>query len=53
MNRPPNATSEVIHRNPDYETTEVTFEDTATGGWETYPNQGSTARKPPARRRCS
>ncbi|ACM58045.1 Hvo_1808 family surface protein [Halorubrum lacusprofundi] len=40
MNRPPNATSEVIHRNPDYETTEVTFEDTATGGWETYPNQG-------------
>ena len=40
MTAPPNATSEVIHREPGYETSEVTFEDTATGGWETYPNQG-------------
>ncbi|ELZ41124.1 hypothetical protein C471_06503 [Halorubrum saccharovorum DSM 1137] len=40
MNRPPNATSEVIHRDPDYETSEVAFEDTATDGWETYPDQG-------------
>ncbi|WP_144925997.1 Hvo_1808 family surface protein [Halorubrum salsamenti] len=40
MNEPPNATSEVIHREPDYETSEVDFEDAATGGWETYPDQG-------------
>ncbi|WP_123620199.1 Hvo_1808 family surface protein [Halorubrum sp. CSM-61] len=40
MNQPPNATSEVIHRDPDYETGEVAFEDAATGGWETYPGQG-------------
>ncbi|WP_435096140.1 Hvo_1808 family surface protein [Halorubrum sp. N11] len=40
MNAPPNATSEVIHRESDYRTSEVTFEDTATGGWETYPDQG-------------
>jgi len=40
MNRPPNATSEVIRREPDYETGEVAFEDAATGGWEPYPSQG-------------
>jgi PGF-CTERM protein len=40
MNEPPTATSEVVHRNPDYETSEVAFEDTAIGGWEPYPNQG-------------
>ena len=40
MNDPPETTSEVIHREPDYETAEIAFEDTATNGWETYPNQG-------------
>ncbi len=40
MNDPPETTSEVIHREPDYETTEIAFEDTAENGWETYPNQG-------------
>ena len=40
MTAPPTATSEVIHREPDYETVEIEFEDTATGGWETYPDQG-------------
>jgi len=40
MTRPPNATSEVIHREPDYQTSDIAFEDTATGGWETYPDQG-------------
>ena len=40
MNDPPETTSEVIHREPDYETTEIEFEDTATNGWEPYPNQG-------------
>ena len=40
MNDPPGSTSEVIHRNPDYEEGNVTFEDAATGGWETYPDQG-------------
>ncbi|WP_281194997.1 Hvo_1808 family surface protein [Halorubrum sp. F4] len=40
MNDPPNTTSEVIHREPDYETREIDFEDTAEGGWETYPGQG-------------
>ena len=40
MNDPPESTAEVIHRDPDYETREVAFEDTATGGWETYPDQG-------------
>ncbi|WP_079890654.1 Hvo_1808 family surface protein, partial [Halorubrum sp. AJ67] len=40
MNDPPNSTAEVIHRNPDYETSEVDFEDAATGGWETYGDQG-------------
>ena len=40
MDEPPETTSEVIHRNPDYETREVEFEDTATGGWETYDGQG-------------
>ena len=40
MTEPPGSTAEVIHRNPDYETREVTFEDAATGGWETYPEQG-------------
>ena len=40
MNEPPDTTSEVIHRDPDYETTEIEFEDTTVDGWETYPNQG-------------
>lgn len=40
MNAPPNATAEVIHREPDYETREIDFEDTAEGGWTTYPDQG-------------
>ncbi|MUW14521.1 PGF-CTERM sorting domain-containing protein [Halorubrum sp. CBA1125] len=40
MNDPPESTAEVIHRNPDYETREIAYEDTATGGWETYPDQG-------------
>ncbi|EMA66686.1 hypothetical protein C461_11613 [Halorubrum aidingense JCM 13560] len=40
MESPPESTAEVIHRNPDYETREVDFEDEATGGWETYPEQG-------------
>ena len=40
MTNPPESTAEVIHRNPDYETAEIEFEDTATGAWETYPNQG-------------
>ena len=40
MENPPGSTAEVIHRNPDYETREVAFEDAATGGWETYPDQG-------------
>ena len=40
MNDPPASTAEVIHRNPDYEEGNVTFEDSATGGWETYPDQG-------------
>ena len=40
MTEPPESTAEVIHRNPEYETREVTFEDAATGGWETYPDQG-------------
>ncbi|TKX62208.1 PGF-CTERM sorting domain-containing protein [Halorubrum sp. ASP1] len=40
MNDPPESTAEVIHRNPDYEEGNVTFEDAATGGWETYEDQG-------------
>ncbi|MFC5134505.1 MULTISPECIES: Hvo_1808 family surface protein [Haloferacaceae] len=40
MNDPPNTTAEVIHREPDYETREIDYEDTAEGGWETYPGQG-------------
>ena len=40
MSEPPGSTAEVIHRNPEYETRNVTFEDTATGEWETYPDQG-------------
>jgi hypothetical protein len=40
MNDPPESTAEVIHRNPDYEEGNVTFEDSATEGWETYPDQG-------------
>ncbi|MFW5917341.1 MAG: Hvo_1808 family surface protein [Halorubrum sp.] len=40
MEAPPESTAEVIHRDPDYETREVEFEDAATGGWETYPDQG-------------
>ncbi|MDZ5810435.1 Hvo_1808 family surface protein [Halorubrum sp. AD140] len=41
MTEPPESTAEVIHRNPDYETREVEFEDAATGDWETYPDQGA------------
>ncbi|WP_430506388.1 Hvo_1808 family surface protein [Haloparvum sp. PAK95] len=41
MEAPPTSTSQVIHRNDSYATTEIEFEDTATGGWETYPNQGA------------
>jgi len=41
MNDPPESTSEVIQRNPDYEEGNVTFEDAATGGWETYADQGA------------
>lgn len=41
MENPPTSTSQVIHRNDSYATTEIEFEDTATGGWETYPNQGA------------
>ena len=40
MDEPPETTAEVIHRNPEYETRDVEFEDTATGGWETYEGQG-------------
>jgi PGF-CTERM protein len=40
MTDPPDSTAEVIHRNPDYEERNVSFEDAATGGWETYPDQG-------------
>ncbi|MFW6000443.1 MAG: Hvo_1808 family surface protein [Halorubrum sp.] len=40
MTDPPESTAEVIHRNPDYEEGNVTFEDSATDGWETYPDQG-------------
>ncbi|WP_096394454.1 Hvo_1808 family surface protein [Halorubrum trapanicum] len=40
MNDPPTSTAEVIHRNPDYEEGNVTFENSATEGWETYPDQG-------------
>ncbi|MFC7323178.1 Hvo_1808 family surface protein [Halorubrum rutilum] len=40
MTEPPGSTAEVIHRNPEYETRNVTFEDAATGEWETYPDQG-------------
>ena len=40
MNDPPGSTAEVIHRNPGYETANVSFEDAATGGWETYADQG-------------
>ncbi|ELZ46887.1 hypothetical protein C463_03262 [Halorubrum californiense DSM 19288] len=40
MNDPPDSTAEVIHRNPDYEEGNVTLEDTATEGWETYSDQG-------------
>jgi len=40
MNEPPGSTAEVIHRDPDYDTTEIQFEDTATGDWQTYPDQG-------------
>ncbi|QAU13498.1 PGF-CTERM sorting domain-containing protein [Halorubrum sp. BOL3-1] len=41
MNDPPTSTAGVIHRNPGYETSEVGFEDAATGGWETYGDQGA------------
>ncbi|MFC5278249.1 Hvo_1808 family surface protein [Halorubrum rubrum] len=40
MNDPPNATAAVIHREPEYETREIDFEDAAEGGWETYADQG-------------
>ena len=40
MNDPPNATAEVIHREPGYETRKIDFEDAAEGGWETYADQG-------------
>ncbi|GAB7009618.1 Hvo_1808 family surface protein [Halorubrum trueperi] len=40
MESPPDSTAEVIHRNPDYETREIEFEDSATDGWERYPDQG-------------
>ncbi|MFC6770269.1 Hvo_1808 family surface protein, partial [Halorubrum pallidum] len=40
MTNPPGSTAEVIHERPAYETRAVEFEDTATDGWETYPNQG-------------
>jgi len=40
MNDPPASTAEVIHRNASYDTSEVEFEDAATGGWETYGDQG-------------
>ncbi|GAA0726075.1 PGF-CTERM protein [Halorubrum trapanicum] len=40
MNDPPGSTAEVIHRDPDYRTSNVSFEDAATDGWETYPDQG-------------
>ncbi|MDB2224418.1 Hvo_1808 family surface protein [Halorubrum ezzemoulense] len=40
MNDPPASTAEVIHRDPDYEERSVSFEDAATGGWETYADQG-------------
>jgi hypothetical protein len=37
---PPESSAAVISRTPDYETTTIAFEDTATGGWEQYPSQG-------------
>ena len=40
MNDPPETTSEVIHREPDYETTDIEFDDAAESDWERYPNQG-------------
>ncbi|WP_418285726.1 Hvo_1808 family surface protein [Halorubrum sp. DTA46] len=40
MEEPPTSTSEVIHREPDYETGEIDFDDAATGGWELSPDQG-------------
>jgi len=40
MAEPPTTTSAVIHREPDYETTDIEFNDTATDGWELYPDQG-------------
>lgn len=40
MQNPPTSTSQVIHRNDSYATTNVSYEDTAENGWETYPDQG-------------
>ena len=40
MEDPPETTSQVIHRDLDREPREIAFEDTATGGWELYPDQG-------------
>lgn len=39
MESPPNATAETIHREP-IEPRPVPVADTATNGWETYPDQG-------------
>ena len=40
MAEPPSTTSEVIHRNPDYETRDIDFADTSTDDWALYPDQG-------------
>ena len=40
MADPPSSTAAVIHREPAYETRDITFEDTARGDWTTYPDQG-------------
>lgn len=37
---PPKSSAAVISRTSGYETTEIAFADTATGGWEPYPGQG-------------
>ena len=39
MADPPSSTAAVIHREPAYETRDITFEDTARGDWTTYPDQ--------------
>jgi hypothetical protein len=40
MADPPSSTAAVIHREPAYETRDITFDDMARGDWTTYPNQG-------------